>query len=722
MKKYTHSKIYKTAFSLFFLLFCMLTFADISLAVTTKCETYSGSNENEQNYTVWSETVKSYLVETEDGQLMRVQGDALKTKYLVEYYDPSYNIQKTRKIAKELSLFGGFYDDGTYYYILSGQENPNEDDSVEVYRLTKYDHQWKRISSAGLYGANTYIPFDAGSARMTHEGNQLFIRTCHEMYKSSDGWHHQANVTIQVNTDSMEVVDSYYGVMNVSYGYVSHSFNQFIQLDEGHIIGLDHGDAYPRSVALTRYRNAYSENGFGKYCDYVEMLPISGATGANSTGVSVGGFQKSDTSYLVAGNSVKMDDNYDPSGVRNIFISTVDRNLTESSKLTWITSYTGSKNPSTPHLLQYGANAYLLLWTYGGKVNYCTLDGTGAKTSAISKMEGSLSDCVPLITDNKAVWYVWDEETVTFYSINLADLTANKAVKIVNGHDYKTIYPAEGSNKVKQICQREGCGKEHVFTTIKSFYPYWKYSENDDGYYWSSYSDEVKKGTWYELMFNFYPDYGVDDYSISITSSDSSIARIVDRSINFVGTGVVTITMKATYNPSCKQTVKFYSGVKNISYSSLTLKYYSTTYNGKVKKPGVTVKYGSKTLVKDTDYKVTYSNNVNAGTAKVKITGIGKYAGSFSDSYFIKKAANTISASNVTKYRKSYTQTFTLKAKALGDAKLSFSSDNAKIKIGSSSGKVTIAKNYRGTATITIKAASTKNYKATTKKVKVTVK
>ena len=137
--------------------------------------------------------------------------------------------------------------------MLTGQSNPNEDDNVEVFRITKYDKNWNRISSCGLFGANTYIPFDAGSARMTTVGDYLFIRTSHEMYKSSDGYHHQANVTIQVKMSTKEVTDSYTGVMNVNYGYVSHSFNQFICAEGNNIVAVDHGDAYPRSVVLINY-------------------------------------------------------------------------------------------------------------------------------------------------------------------------------------------------------------------------------------------------------------------------------------------------------------------------------------------------------------------------------------------------------------------------------------------------------------------------------------
>ena len=64
---------------------------------------------------------------------------------------------------------------------------------------------------------------------MTESDGYLFIRTSHTMYKSSDGYNHQANVTIQVDEKNMNITDSFTKIMNSAYGYVSHSFNQFIK-------------------------------------------------------------------------------------------------------------------------------------------------------------------------------------------------------------------------------------------------------------------------------------------------------------------------------------------------------------------------------------------------------------------------------------------------------------------------------------------------------------
>ena len=54
------------------------------------------------------------------------------------------------------------------------------------------------------------------------------------------------------------------------------------------------------------------------------------------------------------------------------------------------------------------------------------------------------------------------------------------------------------------------------------------------------------------------------------------------------------------------------------------------TYTGQAQTPAITVKDGETTLVLGKDYTVTYSNNINAGTATVTITAVAtseKYAG-----------------------------------------------------------------------------------------------
>lgn len=64
---------------------------------------------------------------------------------------------------------------------------------------------------------------------------------------------------------------------------------------------------------------------------------------------------------------------------------------------------------------------------------------------------------------------------------------------------------------------------------------------------------------------------------------------------------------------------------------------YKAIYTGAKITPAVVVSVGNTTLVSGTDYTVTYSSNINAGTAKVVIKGKGKYKGTATLTFAIAK-------------------------------------------------------------------------------------
>lgn len=151
------------------------------------------------------------------------------------------------------------------------------------------------------------------------------------------------------------------------------------------------------------------------------------------------------------------------------------------------------------------------------------------------------------------------------------------------------------------------------------------------------------------------------------------------------------------------------NGVCQVSLSGKTY-----TYNGKTKKPTVTVKYDGTKLKSGTHYTVSYSNNKNAGTATVKVTGKGKYVGAVKLSFTIEKAAQTIKASSVNTVLKG--SAVSVKASAKG--KISLVSGDASIAVVKK-GKLYLKK--PGIAKITVKAAEVKNYKAASKTITLTV-
>ena len=546
-----------------------------SAFAVAQCVAYSGSNVNAQDYVQWSDTVKSYLTVCDNGNYMRVQSGAIEGKLLVEYYSSDFEPLSTKLIDNELPIFGAFYDSGNNYYVLSGQENPKENDSLEVFRITKYDKNWNKIKSCGLYGANTTVPFDAGSARMTHSGDHLLVRTCHEMYKSSDGNNHQSNVTIEVDMPSMTITDSYTGIMNVDYGYVSHSFNQFIKTDGNHIVALDHGDAHPRSAVLVRYNSDFTTGKFfPSYFDKVSNIdvvtyPEYTAGHYNYTGAAIGGFDVSSSSYIVAQSTVDLD-YINTSETRNVYVSAVSKDLS-TNKLNKITSYAeGTDSASAPQLVKINNNSFLLLWARDTKVSCVKLNADGTVNGSIHTFEGSLSDCQPVVKNGRAVWYVYDKNNVTFNSLNLSNLDDIKTVDVKTGHDYETKYASKTDGTVTQTCK--SCGYVNKFTVPTSTTVYWRTDLSNTTF--SSVLSKTQFSVGDSIDFWLYDD---TDYTVEFSDrSMVSVNKLENyandiRRITFKNGGSLTVKIYPTYNPSVAKTYKFTCGCTSHTYGSAVI-------------------------------------------------------------------------------------------------------------------------------------------------------
>ena len=546
-----------------------------SAFAVAQCVAYSGSNVNDQDYVQWSDTVKSYLTVCDNGNYMRVQSGAIKGKLLVEYYSSDFEPLSTKLIDNELPIFGAFYDSGNNYYVLSGQENPKQNDTLEVFRITKYDKNWNKIKSCGLYGANTTVPFDAGSARMTHSGDHLLVRTCHEMYKSSDGNNHQANVTIEVDMPSMTITDSYTGIMNVDYGYVSHSFNQFIKTDGNHIVALDHGDAHPRSAVLVKYNSDFTTGKFfPSYFEQVSNIdvvtyPEYTSGHYNYTGAAIGGFDVSSSSYIVAQSTVDLD-YINTSKTRNVYVSAVSKDLS-TNKLNKITSYAeGTDSASAPQLVKINDNSFLLLWVRDTKVSCVKLNADGTVNGSIHTFEGSLSDCQPVIKNGRAVWYVCDKNNVTFNSLNLSNLDDIKTVDVKTGHDYETKYASKTDGTVTQTCK--SCGYVNKFTVPTSTTVYWRTDLSNTTF--SSVLSKTQFSVGDSIDFWLYDD---TDYTVEFSDrSMVSVNKLENyandiRRITFKNGGSLTVKIYPTYNPSVAKTYKLTCGCTSHTYGSAVI-------------------------------------------------------------------------------------------------------------------------------------------------------
>ena len=91
------------------------------------------------------------------------------------------------------------------------------------------------------------------------------------------------------------------------------------------------------------------------------------------------------------------------------------------------------------------------------------------------------------------------------------------------------------------------------------------------------------------------------------------------------GTATVVVTGKGGYEGS-SGTKNFTINPKQLVPANVSLSYSSVNYTGVEMKPAVTVLDGDNPLLENRDYTIVYSNNINAGTATVTVTGYGNYS------------------------------------------------------------------------------------------------
>ena len=357
-----------------------------------------------------------------DGGVMLVRYDG--ENVILQYFDDRFQATGSTVIAPELPIFGGFYQGTDGYFLVFGQENPDENDENEVIRVVHYSKDWERLASASLYGANTRCPFADGTLRMAQYGGYLYLHTSHLMYRLHDGMIYQSNLTLSARISDMQVTDSRFLIENNDTGYVSRSLDQFVALDGNKLITADLGNAEPRAVVLNKYRLPAGNDNFTGSCSHVEVLPIGGTPGDMETGVSLGGFIVTDSAYLVAGSSVAPSSDA-RSGVRNIFVTATDKNnfSNAGTNLFWLTSYAdgSSSAVSSPRLIRVDGKRCLLLWNEDTSLCYVLLNDTGVPQTPVFSVNAPLPDCEPLVRGDNVLWYSVENCTPVSCSLDFAN-------------------------------------------------------------------------------------------------------------------------------------------------------------------------------------------------------------------------------------------------------------------------------------------------------------
>lgn len=361
----------------------------------------------------WSAVENSYIFKSANGY---TAVDYNGSKVIATEYDRNFKAVSSKTIEPELSLFGGFYAASDYNYILYGDTNYAEEDTKEVLRLVRYDKDFNRVDSGSVRDCYTYEPFESGSASIAETNGYIFIHTSRLRFADKDsGFRHQSQLTVIMDKATLGIRND---LGQFQPNHVSHSFNQFVIADGKKFILADHGDAYPRAIAINELD---TESGY--YKGTSSMFDIPGAQGANCTGVTLGGIAASSSSYLAVINTIDHSKatSYDSFKIYGLTKDERDAAVLvkpkngDKAETVYLTDYVDrGMLASTPRIVKINDDEFAVLWqefTLGssgdGILRFAVIDGRGNVKSKGSSSSAVLSkDCQPIYDSGRIIWYV----------------------------------------------------------------------------------------------------------------------------------------------------------------------------------------------------------------------------------------------------------------------------------------------------------------------------
>jgi hypothetical protein len=130
---------------------------------------------------------------------------------------------------------------------------------------------------------------------------------------------------------------------------------------------------------------------------------------------------------------------------------------------------------------------------------------------------------------------------------------------------------------------------------------------------------------------------GIDDNAITVTPSDMNTDPSGRNSYTFQMPDSEYDVVVTVYFASR-------TSIANATVTLLDVPDGGFTYDSEAKEPGLTVSLDNTTLTEN-DYTVAYSNNVNAGTATITVSGVKTYTGTATQTFTIQKASLEFSVS-----------------------------------------------------------------------------
>ena len=135
------------------------------------------------------------------------------------------------------------------------------------------------------------------------------------------------------------------------------------------------------------------------------------------------------------------------------------------------------------------------------------------------------------------------------------------------------------------------------------------------------------------------PALVVKDREFTLVKDEDYTVEYSNNTDKGVNTAKATITAKTDiadyYIGTASANFSIRKDISGLTAYAVSSEEHPIIYTGEEQQPEVVVRDGRTTLTKDVDYTVSYHDNVNAGSAKFTVTGIGTYKGELTSNFFI---------------------------------------------------------------------------------------
>lgn len=238
------------------------------------------------------------------------------------------------------------------------------------------------------------------------------------MYRSSDGLQHQANMTFSIRQSDMAITDGRYGVTQYNTGYVAHSFNQDIIVDQaGNIVTLDRGDGYPRGARLYRASTKAGGDKFVGGGTFVDLKTWPGATGDNETGSQTCALAETSQGYLSLYWDTGRGSSATATSPRTLYLAFNSKTNFSNTQTRTVVSGSGSEFVKYAYLFPVSPESGYVLWftgsdtsnhRYGTNADFkgyyamYSADGSVGQTVSLGACPGPING--PYYTGKQIVW------------------------------------------------------------------------------------------------------------------------------------------------------------------------------------------------------------------------------------------------------------------------------------------------------------------------------